>query len=93
VNGLGDKWAFEQEHGLKELPNHLAEGALIGFNSCFAIKGEEGDHFKDKFASGILSEKGGKFFASKVQILPNAVEFAALWNHYDEPRWLRTYGD
>lgn len=91
---MGDKWVFESKYELKDLPNHLAEGALIRFNSCFAIKGEEGDHFRDKIASRILSEKGGKFFASKVQVLPNAVEFAALWNHYDEPpRWLRTYGD
>jgi|GEM_PF-3013422 len=94
VNGLGDKWAVEREHGLKDLPKHLAAGALLRFNSCFAIKGEEGEGFKDHIALGILSENGGKLFASKVQILPNAVEFAALWNHYDEPpRWLRTYGD
>lgn len=91
---VDDKWIVEQEHGLKDLPKHLAAGAQIRFNSCFAIKGEEGNRFKDQIASGILSEQGGKLFASKVQILPNLVEFAALWNHYDEPpRWLRTYGD
>jgi len=71
----------------------FAKDANVRFNSCFFGNGVEGYRVTHHLGS-LFFDQGGTIYTSRVQILPNFIEIAALIGDLPKPpEWLRSAGD